>query len=908
MGCSSSKDDFEGKRVNDEIETQLKKDKANLRNEVKMLLLGAGESGKSTIIKQMKLIHGNGYTLEEKESYKEIIFSNTIQSIRVLLEAMENMEIPLDNPGNEKYVNLILDYPPQIEADVFPSDSAEAVKMLWHDKGVQECFSRSNEFQLNDSAKYYFDSIDRLSQPGYIPTDQDVLRSRVKTTGINETVFNVGELTYRMLDVGGQRSERKKWIHCFENVTAILFLVAISEYDQVLIEDETVNRMQEALTLFDSICNSRWFAKTSIILFLNKMDLFKAKLPKSPLKDYFPGYTGENDVDSAGEYILRRFVSLNQSDTKQIYTHFTCATDTNQIKFALYNPNTKEKAISPYHLVKNMVFLVAINLISLNKCLESMSQPKNSDNKEETKSENNELQVDSDNGFVGYVEPGKSPNNKDSIQKSNPISQKKIDEPIKRNFLKIRLFYKERDPGLISHRNNIPITRHRKQNVYVEINRNKNPGLSNPKHDQNTNNPTNANEVSYLRKRKAIEKVQRPRWYNQTYILFLALRQCKNYTASRKDLLEKAVKLDKKMSKELGIPKVYTGKTPLNSASAILTRNMDLLFIQKKPENSKHFVFTLAYKPGDFQSALENYNSWMKTLVEVDWPKCFGQDEYKQVSSYETQMTDIITEKHEQAPDQSEKSIESINTDHAQHTIDNPTDSSVMDLYKSKNEHDTPENENNSQNKQNEENEPNTKKTSISGCNHLEAESYDNMSELSLNSNLDSPKTNNVNIDTPFTDEKTDIDIPKKWEDIVEVRKSTIPNAGDGLFAKRFLPAGIPLGFYFGVPMTEDEFDSLKDRVGLASSYSIMYRKTVLDGTDENGMPYTDLNGPVFCPFHFMNDDREDLNSNVTFVEGRFVNQVIVFTIRNIMPNEELFVYYGSEVDRGSWGKDETTK
>ena len=101
-----------------------------------------------------------------------------------------------------------------------------------------------------------------------------------------------------MFDVGGQRSERKKWIHCFENVTTILFLVAISEYDQLLFEDETVNRMQEALTLFDSICNSRWFVKTSIILFLNKIDRFKEKLPVSPMKNYFPDYEGTAQLPS----------------------------------------------------------------------------------------------------------------------------------------------------------------------------------------------------------------------------------------------------------------------------------------------------------------------------------------------------------------------------------------------------------------------------------------------------------------------------------------------------------------------------------------------------------------------------------------------------------------------------------
>ena len=150
----------------------------------------------------------------------------------------------------------------------------------------------------------YFDSIERIAAHDYVPNDQDVLRSRVKTTGITETTFIIQDLTYRMFDVGGQRSERKKWIHCFENVTTILFLVAISEYDQLLFEDETVNRMQEALTLFDSICNSRWFVKTSIILFLNKIDRFKEKLPVSPMQNYFPDYEGTTKL-SFGRALAR---------------------------------------------------------------------------------------------------------------------------------------------------------------------------------------------------------------------------------------------------------------------------------------------------------------------------------------------------------------------------------------------------------------------------------------------------------------------------------------------------------------------------------------------------------------------------------------------------------------------------
>ncbi|KAJ8660647.1 hypothetical protein O0I10_003695 [Lichtheimia ornata] len=331
MGCCQSIED--AKIRNEQIEGQIKRDRHHLRKEVKMLLLGAGESGKSTILKQMKLIHDDGYSVDEREAFKQVIYSNTIQSMRVILEAMDDMDINFAHPDNQQHANTVLEMP--IQMDALPPNVAHAIRELWKDPQLQHVYERNREYQLNDSAKYYFDSIDRIGHPSYVPTDQDVLRSRVKTTGITETTFTIGELTYRMFDVGGQRSERKKWIHCFENVTAIIFLVAISEYDQVLIEDRAVNRMEEALTLFDSICNSRWFVKTSIILFLNKIDIFKYKLRRHPLNVTFPDYKGPNTYDATCSYILKRFIALNQSDNKQIYTHFTCATDTKQMKFVM---------------------------------------------------------------------------------------------------------------------------------------------------------------------------------------------------------------------------------------------------------------------------------------------------------------------------------------------------------------------------------------------------------------------------------------------------------------------------------------------------------------------------------------------------------------------------------------------
>lgn len=103
MGCGQSAESSETRKKNEEIETALKKEKLALAKEIKMLLLGAGEAGKSTILKQMTVIHGKGYSEQEKEAFKEIIFSNCVQSMRVLLEAMETMGIAFENPANEAH-------------------------------------------------------------------------------------------------------------------------------------------------------------------------------------------------------------------------------------------------------------------------------------------------------------------------------------------------------------------------------------------------------------------------------------------------------------------------------------------------------------------------------------------------------------------------------------------------------------------------------------------------------------------------------------------------------------------------------------------------------------------------------------------------------------------------------------
>ncbi|KAK9766347.1 hypothetical protein K7432_004647 [Basidiobolus ranarum] len=338
--CFVSPQSSEETHKNKLIEKRLKEDAKRVKNEVKLLLLGAGESGKSTILKQMRLIHNRGFTDLERESYRIVIFRNTSQSIRDLLIGMEALSISLDNPKNSEYITLFEDIPELNHGDPYPTQYLVGMRSIWEDKGTQLCYQKSNLYQLDDNAIYFFDSLDRLFEPNYQPSDQDILYTRIKTTGITETMFDMNPLTYRMVDVGGQRSERKKWIHCFEDVTALLFLVAISGYDQTLAEDRDTNRMHEALMLFDSICNSHWFENTSVILFLNKIDLFRDKIKHSPVSAYFPDYTGpSDDYNSTSAYFKTRFESLNRSTEKMVYTHFTYATDTTQIRHIMSSVN-----------------------------------------------------------------------------------------------------------------------------------------------------------------------------------------------------------------------------------------------------------------------------------------------------------------------------------------------------------------------------------------------------------------------------------------------------------------------------------------------------------------------------------------------------------------------------------------
>ena len=180
------------------------------------------------------------------------------------------------------------------------------------------------------------DNILRLTDPESTPTAEDIILCRTKTTGVSEFSFQYKSTPFCIVDVGGQRSERRKWIHSFEAVNMLLFFVSLGEYDQKLEEDPRVNRMSESIRLFSEIVTSKWFASVPLALILNKRDILLQKIQVRDLRCAFPEYAGGLDYDNAVHFITDKFKQLCSPQT-DLFIHVTCATDSNCIKDVFQN-------------------------------------------------------------------------------------------------------------------------------------------------------------------------------------------------------------------------------------------------------------------------------------------------------------------------------------------------------------------------------------------------------------------------------------------------------------------------------------------------------------------------------------------------------------------------------------------
>ncbi|KAK2163670.1 hypothetical protein LSH36_75g03006 [Paralvinella palmiformis] len=361
------------------IDQQIEEDRERRQREIQLLILGGASSGKSTFIKQLRLRHGDGYPEVERKRLLTDVYENLADGINILIDNGRRMGIEYSQHESETFASDFKKEFPRwrhyhLASATSPSEGAtftipetdaitisgcsqdhaiqkqpapdfskvarflDRIQRFWHDEGVQKCFRNSEaiEPRLVYAECYFLQQLSRICEPGYVPTIQDVLVIRKPTIGVKEHIFVVSNLQYRVIDVAGQKNQRKKWIHFFEGVTAVMFFVALNGYCENLEEDSSLNSMQDSLATFDDVVKNQFLVKTDFILFLNKKDLFTEYLKHTKLSVCFPEYTGDDSPDSCIDYVTERFQQRKPAE-KEIYCHVACAIDRQLMKTLIDN-------------------------------------------------------------------------------------------------------------------------------------------------------------------------------------------------------------------------------------------------------------------------------------------------------------------------------------------------------------------------------------------------------------------------------------------------------------------------------------------------------------------------------------------------------------------------------------------
>ena len=418
------KRELEARRVNDTIDEEIDQERVKLKKEtaVRVLLLGQSESGKSTTLKNFRMMFAPGEWKKERSGWKTVVQLNVIHSIITILSVLQaemSGEVLVDSEDDRSTINdideieaakvtdrhrlLITRLAPlnRVEAELKgrlgsssepvqsapspapsknnfrrmkgfsvrswgnlleenvrtsadspankPFDSITAtisgymddMKTLWNDQAAHLALKRQG-VELGDNAGFFLNDLDRVASRDYTVTDDDIVRARLRTVGIQEYQINLkqgqhGAHEWRLFDVGGCRTMRHAWLPYFDNLDAIIFLAPVSVFDQLLEEDPKVNRLEDSFILWKTICSSKLLATTQLILFLNKCDLLEQKLRRGvQVKKYLPSYGDRpNEAMAVVAYFRAKFKALS-SQRDMLYIYSTTVTDTAATAKILY--------------------------------------------------------------------------------------------------------------------------------------------------------------------------------------------------------------------------------------------------------------------------------------------------------------------------------------------------------------------------------------------------------------------------------------------------------------------------------------------------------------------------------------------------------------------------------------------
>ena len=278
----------------------------------KVLLLGTASSGKSTVFKQLNRLWSNNETPWDNESQIKYIRENIVDGLsRILMKSYDlynqdpikyktcnpipELEYLTDNnPELFEYVKNVVRIREEFSDlridQVYDLNLGPYILPIFKLNFVQESYKyRFRTYSYNGNIEYFFENANKIFQRDYIASYDDILRSRVRTSGLVRTILEIPKneidmesddicVKYEVWDAGGTRNERSKWIHQFEGVNIVVFVASLEHYCKVLFEDEYANAMHESIKCFEQTVNLEYFESSKVILLLTGYDIFRERI------------------------------------------------------------------------------------------------------------------------------------------------------------------------------------------------------------------------------------------------------------------------------------------------------------------------------------------------------------------------------------------------------------------------------------------------------------------------------------------------------------------------------------------------------------------------------------------------------------------------------------------------------
>ena len=319
--------------------------KDNSKPSVIIAILGTGGVGKSTLFKQVKLLTNMDYSDDQKEAFMPYLIFNVMGAMKALKERINKRQGEYGEPVSDASCDLIDAFPAQDwRSNAKLANPEERGSILanigeaWKDPVLRDAWAQMDADKsyvgwtaVDELAPQLLSHVDVICAPGYVPDSKHLILLRRKTRGIEQLDFSEPEngQMVRLIDLGGQVCERQMWEMHLQECSAVIWMVALSDYNRVSKEGSGENCLRESIRVFEEIAKEKTFRGLPFVLLFNKDDVFREKLKKQDLSEIptFDSYRGDTVAD-AYQFIAQRFLQLSEDNQHYSTCFRTCATDT----------------------------------------------------------------------------------------------------------------------------------------------------------------------------------------------------------------------------------------------------------------------------------------------------------------------------------------------------------------------------------------------------------------------------------------------------------------------------------------------------------------------------------------------------------------------------------------------------